>query len=62
MPEAKREAHPTKEDYYITTYDQSMMMSTYTMAIVISDYDLRLKFSKFKIKKKNYKKNKIIKF
>ena len=30
-----------KEDYFITKFDQSMLMSTYVMAIVISDYDLR---------------------
>ena len=41
LPEASREPHPEKEDYFITKFDQSMLMSTYVMAIVISDYDLR---------------------
>merc|ERR1712131_285963 len=40
MPEASRKPHPEKEDYFITEFDQSMLMSTYVMAIVISDYDL----------------------
>ena len=40
MPESSRMSWPEEENYFITKFDRSMVMSTYTMAIVISDYDL----------------------